>query len=221
MEHRRLRGPDLHSPSQELVVNETGSTIGKLKVVKTQAVGITSSVPAITISTGNNDRILGVVNADIPDTKLGYVTCWGFLTKLNTGIWPSGTLLYTSITGDLSSTPYGLPVATVFRQHATEGVIFVRTLGYNSSDLVTATDNMIITVALADWVSSDGGDLWSIDLVHNLGTLYPNIHAYLDSAPDEEIELHKIRVVNPNTTRISVSQAGVDGRFDGFIVLDK
>jgi len=220
MDHRRLRGPDLHSPSQELVINESGVTLNKLKVVKMGNLGTAKPYPSVSLALPA-ERISGIMNATVPNGKLGYMTSWGMMVKVDTSAFPAGTLLYCNASSDLSATPNNLPVARVLKQDAADGVLFVRTLGYNSADFVSATDNIVIPVAIADWVTDDAGDTWSFTLAHNLGSFYPEIIAFDDLTPDEQIGLHRVRVVDQNNTKISVCQAGVDGRFDGFIVLDK
>lgn len=220
MNHNRLRGLDLHSPSQELVVNESGSQINKLKIVKIDSLGTTKPYPAITLATPLQ-RVAGITNIDLPNNECSLITSWGFMNKVNTSLWPISTLLYCDASSNLSTAVAGLPIAKVLRQDAVHGVLYIRTLGYSAGDLVAAANNTIIPVLISDWLTDDSNDTWSITLNHNLGSLYPDVAAYLDTSPDEEIGLFRVRSIDINNTKISVCQAGVDGRFNGFIVLDK
>jgi hypothetical protein len=220
--HPSLRGPELHSPSRELIVNETGSQINKLQVVKTITWGITQNLPAGSLATGVNDRILGIAETNIADQTTGYVTSWGFLENIDTSAWPVGTVLYSSISGNLSTIPYNFPIALVLKQDSLDGKLFVKAQGLVPADILfSVSSNLIIPVVISDWVSSDGGDLYSIDINHGLGTFYPIVRAYIDNAIDEEVELHSVRAISSSITRISVCNAGVDGRFNGFIVFDQ
>jgi hypothetical protein len=220
--HPFLRGDQLHSPSREQIVNETGSQLNKLKVIKTVIWGTTQNLPAGSLATGPNDRVLGVLEADLPNNGVGFVTSIGFLENVDTSMWPTGTVLYPSVSGSLSTLQYNFPIAVVLKQDSTDGKLFVRAQGLVPSDiLLSVSGNTIVPVSIVDWVSSDGGDLYSVDINHGLNTNYPIVRAYLDSLIDEEVELHSIRTISSNITRISVCNAGVDGRFNGFIVFDQ
>lgn len=72
-----------------------------------------------------------------------------------------------------------------------------------------------------DWIASDGNDLYSIDIVHNLNTLSPEIKVYEIDAVYKQVIPHLIRIINNNTIRISVSRIDVDCRFSGRTIIDK
>lgn len=131
--HKTLRGADLHSPSNELVENNTGSTISALKGVTFLSLGTT--YPAITVANGNVDLIRGITQADIPNGGTGFITCLGFLNNVNTSSWTAGTKLYVNTVGNLTPTIFGLPVGVVLKQHASTGVIYVENTGITKLDL--------------------------------------------------------------------------------------
>jgi len=79
------------------------------------------------------------------------------------------------------------------------------------------TQNFVI----ADWFSSDAGDLFSFDIIHNLGITFPDIRVFDDSNPDETVILHRQRIIDSDTIRISVAQQAVDCRFEGRVCISK
>lgn len=123
MYHKLLQGKDLHPPSQEIVENNTGSTIPALKVVTYSELGTT--FPEITPANGLVDRIRGIVQDDIPSGEIGYITAMGQLINVNTSAWGPGTELYADSAGNLTTVPNGPVVATVLKQHASEGILYV------------------------------------------------------------------------------------------------
>ena len=65
---------------------------------------------------------------------------------------------------------------------------------------------------LTDWFLTDAGDTYSIDVAHDLNTLYPSINIFEDNS---EVFAHNIRIIDENTVRIKVAAAGSDCRFPG------
>ena len=108
--HRTLRGQDLHSPSSELIENNSGSTIPILTAVKFNGMG--TVYPQIVVADGATDIIRGVTQA-----------------------WTVGTILYASSVGALTSAPSGLPLASVLAQDTVNGIIYVNNLGVTKGDL--------------------------------------------------------------------------------------
>lgn len=72
------------------------------------------------------------------------------------------------------------------------------------------------TFAIVDWFSTDGGDTWSYDCNHGLMVAFPSIHVF---EGDTEVYMHKVKVLNANAVRITVTQRSVDARFAGTIKL--
>lgn len=136
-QHRKLQGPDLHAPSNEQVENNTGSLLAKLSCVTFSAMG--TLFPAATLAVGGVDPVRGIVQADISNGGIGFVTCIGFLVGVNTNIWNPGTKLYCSATGTLTTIATGLPVATVLRKSLTAGVLYVDNTGITQNDLLGVT----------------------------------------------------------------------------------
>jgi len=135
MLHKKLRAGDLHSPSNELVENNTISTITKLTCVTFTAIG--TIYPAIAPAVGSVDAVRGIVQADIVSGSTGYVTSLGLMTDINTISWAPGTKLYCSALGALTIAPIGLPVGVVLKQHATTGVMYVDNTGIVQNDLLS------------------------------------------------------------------------------------
>lgn len=125
-QHAKLRGLDLHAPSNELVENNSGSLISQLKVVRLNGIG--TAYPQVLLANPTVSSNFGIVVADIPDTKSGFVTCAGFLFNVNTSTWTQGTILYSDASGNLSTAILGSPAAFVVKQDATFGVLYVTTL---------------------------------------------------------------------------------------------
>lgn len=126
MFHKGLTGKDLHAPSRETVINNTVSTISKLKVVYISGMG--AVYPEIAPANPNLYQNFGVVVEDILPGQPGQITCIGFMQGLNTSAWPPNTYLFSDTAGNLSTLALGFPVAQVIKQHATTGVIYVTAL---------------------------------------------------------------------------------------------
>lgn len=121
--HRNLRGKDLHAPSNELVENNSGSTLAKLTVVSLDGLG--TAYPQVIKCDPINMLPFGVVQEDIANTKSGYVTVLGFMFELDTSAWTVGTALYCDPFGNLSETPLGTVIAFVVKQDIEYGVLYV------------------------------------------------------------------------------------------------
>lgn len=158
MLHRNLRGSDLHSPSTELVENNSGSLISKLKVVGFTELG--AAYPQIFVADSTVDIVRGVVQCDILNGKTGYITCLGFLNECDTSAWTPGTELYGDASGNLTSVVTGLPVAIVLKQDVNNGILYVDTYGFNAASIITS---------LGAWVSA--GNAGFNPLTAQLGTL--------------------------------------------------
>lgn len=125
--HSDLRGQDLHSPSQELVENNSGAPITKLKVVTFVTMG--TNYPAIIPISAFTDIVRGVVNENIANGATGYITAFGLLNNVNTFAWIVGTVLYSDITGNLTNVVSALKIGVVLKQDATNGIIFINNTG--------------------------------------------------------------------------------------------
>lgn len=125
--HRDLRGLALHAPSNEKVENNSGSAIPKLKVVSLDGHG--TLFPQVVLANPLVRFNFGITNAEIPDSNSSTVSTIGFMLNVDTSTWSPNTLLYSTITGDLSATVLGNPVAIVIKQNASCGVLYVITIG--------------------------------------------------------------------------------------------
>lgn len=123
MLHNRLRGRDLHAPTNELVENNTASIITKLKVVRLTGMGV--HYPQIALADPNIYVNFGVVHKDIAVGDCGLVCALGFMFEVDTSPWAPMTLLYSDASGNLTTTPLGGIVAQVIKQDATDGVLYV------------------------------------------------------------------------------------------------
>lgn len=123
-------GQELHIP----VTNKTGSTItnGSAVYVSGALGGQTLISLAKADSAATSDTTIGVATDDILNNGKGMITTFGIVHDLNTNAWAEGTQLYLSETtaGALTSTKPSYPnrplrVATVTRQHITQGELMV------------------------------------------------------------------------------------------------
>lgn len=133
MKHSTLRGADLHSPSTELVENNSGSTIPKFRAVTFSNIG--TAYPQITVANGTIDLIRGITQSDIANGAVGKITALGFLNDVDTSAWAPGTKLYAHSGGVLQAAAAGLPVGIVLKQHATTGVVYIENTGVTKGDL--------------------------------------------------------------------------------------
>lgn len=145
--HKNLRGNDLHAPSSELVENNTGYPINGLQVVTLDGMG--TCFPQIKVNNSMDDIPFGIAQTSIVTGKSGYVTCLGFLFEVNTSSWPVGTILYSDMSGNLTTSAQGGEVAEVIKQDATYGILYVLALGSYISD----------TVGTAYWATNGNAEL--------------------------------------------------------------
>lgn len=122
--HKDLRGLDLHSPSNELVENTTGSPISILKVIKFTGISANGN-PLIASVAAITDLARGVMSETVADTKTGNATTFGFLNEVDTSAFSVGTVLFSDASGDLTATITDIRVGKVLKQDATEGTIYV------------------------------------------------------------------------------------------------
>jgi hypothetical protein len=123
MFHDKLRGPALHAPSNEQVENNSGVTIQKLQVVSLDGHG--TLFPQVVLANPNLRNNFGIALQEIKDGDQGVVCTVGFMVKVNTSSWTVGTLLYSDVNGNLTTTPLGNPVALVNKQDSTCGELYV------------------------------------------------------------------------------------------------
>lgn len=125
MLHSRMRGRDLHAPTNELVENNSGTTIGAMKVVYLSGQG--TSYPQVALSNPLIHNNFGVTYDQINNGKSGSVCAFGFMFEVDTSAWPVFTNLYSDNMGNLTSTINGPIVAQVIKQSVDDGVMYVTT----------------------------------------------------------------------------------------------
>jgi len=127
MFHRDLRGPALHAPTNEKIENNTGAIIQKLQVVSLDGHG--TLLPQVGLANPLVRNNFGIAMQEIKDGDKGYVTCVGFMVKVDTSAWPVGTQLYSDVNGNLVTTPLGNPVALVNKTDPSCGELYVIAIG--------------------------------------------------------------------------------------------
>jgi len=152
--HKDLRGRDLHAPSNELIENGSGSALTPLKVVRLNGMG--TVYPSVIVADPGAHDNFGVVQSTINSAKPGYVCCFGFMFEQDTSAWSPGTILYSDASGNLSTSPLGGIVATVIKQDAEFGVLYVTVDAGNDVDSIS-------------WRLEGNGGI--DELTHFLGTL--------------------------------------------------
>jgi hypothetical protein len=125
MQHNRLRGRDLHAPTNELVENQSGTNIGALKVVYLSGQG--NAYPKVGLADPSLHLNFGVTYDAIANTKAGSVCAFGFMFEVDTSAWPVFTNLYSDNMGNLTTVINGGIVAQVIKQDATDGILYVTT----------------------------------------------------------------------------------------------
>ena len=141
MLHKKLQSKDLHAPTQELVENSTGGVIPALRAVKYSQIG--ALYPEVVLADGGVDFVRGVTLNDIQDASAGSIFCLGFARGVNTSSWVVGTKLYADSSGVISSTVNGPALATVYKQHATLGVIYIEIRGASASPSGVAGGDLV------------------------------------------------------------------------------
>lgn len=157
-----------------LVRNTSGSTMTKGTVVYIN--GGSGNKPTIARALATSDatsaQTYGVVQANIPNNKNGYVVVVGALEGLNTSAYTPGTQLYLSSTtaGQWTSTKQLAPahlvyVGIVVRQHVNQGVVEVKIQnGYELDEIhdvqiVSPTNGqtLVYDSATSLWKNGSGG----------------------------------------------------------------
>jgi hypothetical protein len=121
MRHVALRGKDLHSPSNEIVENNTGSIISGLKVVALNGYG--TNFPKIVVANPNLYLNFGITYSEIQNNGTGIVCCFGFMYELDTSLFNDNDILYSDVNGDLSTTVLGFPIAVVVKSDVNQGIL--------------------------------------------------------------------------------------------------
>lgn len=154
MQHKNLAPQDSHSPSQERVENNTGSSIPALKAVKYTGIG--TLYPSLSISNATDD-VRGLTQAIIQNGSSGYILCYGFMYNVDTSAWAPGTSLFADANGDLTDVSGGGPqVANVLKQHATLGVLAVTCLDTPAALVANVQDTDSIDMdTLGNLIKSD------------------------------------------------------------------
>jgi hypothetical protein len=125
MLHSRLKGRDLHSPTNEVVENNTGSIILAMKAVRLTSQG--TAYPQVELANPSLHPNFGVTYDTIANGKTGMVCAFGFMVDVDTSLWTVGSYLYSDANGNLSTTINGGIVAQVMKQDATVGILYVVT----------------------------------------------------------------------------------------------
>lgn len=214
-----------------LVRNTSGATITKGTIVYIN--GGSGNKPTITKALATSDatsaQTYGVVQANIPNNKNGYVVVIGALDGLNTSAYSPGTQLYLSstIAGEWTSVKQLAPnhlvyVGIVVRQHATQGVVEVKIQnGYELDEIhdvqiVSPTNGqtLVYDSATSLWKNGSGGSggaSWgSIS-----GTLssQTDLQTALDAKQDDLVSGINIKTVNGSSVlgggNLVVSGGGV------------
>jgi hypothetical protein len=142
MRHVALRGKDLHSPSNEIVENNTGASISGLKVVALDGFG--TKFPQVKVANPNLFPSFGVSYEQIENNKTGLICCFGFVYELDTSIFSVNDVLYSDINGNLNTAPLGEPIAIVVKSDISEGIIRVLNI-VNKSSFFYILDRIEIT----------------------------------------------------------------------------
>lgn len=131
------------------------------------------------MASGAVDVVRGITQAEIKNGKTGYITALGFLTAVNTSSWAPGTKLYADTSGNITSTPTGLPLAMVMKQDAVNGVVYIENTGVTKGDLDSLTFPDALSMELA----------WSIsypefytEVVYDINNIVQDVNTYDSSS---------------------------------------
>jgi hypothetical protein len=147
--HSQLSQSDLHSPSQTIAENNTGSTINAFTVVKLNGLG--SIFPQIQPISSFNDLSFGITTSNILTGSSGQITGLGSISGINTSSWTVGTLLYSDISGNLTSIVSSIGVGQVLKQDTVNGIVYIFALSnylMSASPLTGSSLNSPFTLAL-------------------------------------------------------------------------
>ena len=125
MLHSRLKGRDLHSPTNEVVENSTEIAIPAMKAVRLISQG--TAYPQVELANPSLYPNFGIVYDTIASGKSGLVCAFGFMIDVDTSSWAVGSYLYSDASGNLSTTINGGIVAQVMKQDASSGILYVVT----------------------------------------------------------------------------------------------
>lgn len=196
-----------------LVRNTSGATITKGTVVYIN--GGSGNKPTIAKALATSDatsaQTYGVVQANIPNNKNGYVVVIGALDGLNTSAYSPGTQLYLSSTvaGEWTSTRQLAPahlvyVAIVTRQHVNQGVIEVKIQnGYELDEIhdvqITSPTNgqtLIYDSSTSLWKNGSGGGGASWGGITGTLSSQTDLQTALDAKQDDLVSGANIKTIN-------------------------
>jgi hypothetical protein len=152
-----------------------------MRVVTLDGMGI--AFPKVRFNNAPLDNPFGIVNADIGNGKTGTITCLGFMTEIDTSAWAINSNLYSDINGDLTTALGSDIVATVIKQDATYGIIYV--------------------FALVNFITSNQAGTLGWDLLGN-----SNTNPLVNFIGTKDAQPIKIR-----TNNIEIAQFDTNGRF--------
>jgi hypothetical protein len=233
MRHVSLRGKDLHSPSNEIVENNTGTTINGLRVVSLDGYGV--KFPQIKLGNPNLFPSFGVTYESIENGKTGLVCVIGFMYELDTSSFSVGDVLYSDSNGNLTTTVLGPSIAVVVKVDPDEGIIRVSSVegdigsatawdvdGNGGTDpainFLGTTDNQPIVFR----TNNEFKAILDENGRFGLGTESPNRHFHikshvgdptsglqletfgLESSTDLLTPIYEIMIPNPSVVRIEV-----------------
>lgn len=223
--HKDLTGQDLHAPTNILVENNSGATITKLTCVKFNGQGTLH--PQIIAGNGAVDFIRGIVLNDILNGSSGFIIGIGLMPGIDTSSFLVGDSLYASVTGVLTKTVNGPPIAEVLVVDASNGIIYVDSDSPSSG----VTDHGALT-GLGDddhsqYHNDTRGDLrYYTQTLLNSGQLDSRYHTeaeidnFFEGEDTGKKQVHWDRVVSKpapnwlNLTRSGSNQSGIDTGVD-------
>ena len=105
------------------VINKTGATITKGKIVYLKSTSSSTTYPQILLADNTSEatstKTIGAVYEDIPDNTTGYIVTNGQVHNLDTSAYAIGTKLWLGTSGNVVTTPPTQPNHAVFIGHVT------------------------------------------------------------------------------------------------------
>lgn len=213
-----------------LVTNQSGTDIPKGTIVQFAgtlgASGRLLVSPFDASSSGNPDYVIGITLEEIPNGSTGNVLERGQITKIDTSIWPDGTLLYADPVnvGQLTSTiplapNFAVLVAAVVHSSSNSGILEVRLSipsNLHNDSKVYIDEASLVT---GQELSYDAGQgYWtnistsyrlqvsgstSYTLAHNLNEEYPIVQIY---SAGLQIIPSAVATLDANTIRVDFNR---------------
>ena len=209
------------------VINKTGATITKGKIVYLKSSSSSSTHPEILLADNSSEatstKTLGAVYEDIADSTTGFIVTSGQVHNLNTSAYAIGTKLWLGTSGNVTTTVPSAPNHAVFIGHVTRSqtvngrILYSIQNGFELEELhnvsiTSVANNDVLTYESSTslWKNKTLATILGYTPVPTTRTLTINGTAY-DLSADRSWTISSGGMTNPMTTAGDIIYGGASG----------